>query len=104
MAKNNTLAIITHILGWLTYFVGPLIVLLASEDKTVKKHAKVVLNWQFSLIIYAIVSAVLVLLIIGAFFLIALGVMNIVFSVIGAVRASEGKVWRYPLSINFFKV
>ena len=41
MAKqNNTLPILTHLLGLLTGFLGPLILLLASENKQAKKHAR----------------------------------------------------------------
>jgi len=105
MAKqNNTLSILTHLLGLFTGFLGPLIVLLASENKQAKKHSKIVLNWQFSLLIYFAISGVLVLLFIGFFFFAALGIMNTIFSIIGAVRASEGQVWKYPLSIRFFKI
>lgn len=105
MAKqSNILPILTHILGLFTGFLGPLILLLASEDALTKKHAKVVLNWQFSLIIYSIISAILMIVLIGFIGFVVLGILNTVFSIIGAVRASEGKVWKYPMSIRFFKM
>jgi len=102
--QNNTLSILTHLLGLLTGFLGPLIILLASSEKNVKKHAKAVLNWQFSLLIYFIISAILIIILIGVLGFIALSIMNLIFSIIGAVKASEGQVWKYPLSIRFFKV
>lgn len=52
MAKDNTLNIITHILGYFTNWIGPLIILLVTKEKDVKEHAKKALNWQISLIIY----------------------------------------------------
>ena len=104
MAKrDNTLPILTHILGLFTGFLGPLIILLASKDKNTKSHAKVVLNWQFSLLIYFAVSSILMLILIGFLGFIALGIMNTIFSIIGAVKASEKEIWKYPLSISFFK-
>lgn len=102
--QNNTLPILTHLLGLFTGFLGPLIILLISTEKKAKDHSKIVLNWQFSLIIYFIISAILMIILIGFLGFIALGVMNLIFSIIGTVKASEGKVWKYPLSIKFFKI
>lgn len=34
--------------------------------------------------------------------LIVIGILDFVFTIIGAVKASRGEVWNYPLSIRFF--
>jgi len=73
-------------------------------DPRIDAHGKVVLNWILSSIIYGIVSALLCLILIGIFFLIALFVCSIVFTIIGGVKANGGTLWKYPLSIPFFKV
>jgi hypothetical protein len=101
--SDNILAILTHILGLFTSFLGPLIIFLASEEKYVKKHSKNALNWQLSLIIYFIGAAILTVILIGFVLMAALGVINLVFCIIAAVRASEKKFWEYPLTIKFFK-
>jgi len=105
MAKQQerTLGILSHVLGLFTSFIGPLIIYLASEDKFSKDQAKEALNWQFSLIIYSIISAILMIILIGFLLIIALGIMNLVFSIIAAIKASEGKTYQYPLTIRFFK-
>jgi uncharacterized Tic20 family protein len=46
---------------------------------------------------------ILILAIIGIPLLIALMVLMVVFPIIGAVKANDGKVWKYPLSIPFLK-
>jgi len=102
--KDNSLPILTHILGLITGFLGPLIIFLATKNKETKKHAKIVLNWQFSLLIYMTISLILMLFLIGFLFTFILSIMNIVFSITGAVKASEGKLWKYPMSIKFFKI
>ncbi len=102
--KNNAMAIVTHILGVLTYFAGPLVVYFSSKEDYVKKHAQAALNWQFSYLIYSAVSGVLALFVVGFFGLVALGVMNLIFCIIAAVRASEGELYNYPLTIKFFEV
>ena len=66
-------------------------------------HGKIVVNWIISFIIYAFVSALLILIFIGIPLLIALGIIGIVFPIIGGMKASNGEVWRYPLSITFLK-
>lgn len=101
--QDRTLSILAHILGLFTGFVGPLIILLASKDAETQKNSKIILNWQFSLLIYGVICTILVFILIGILGLIALGVLNTIFSIIGAVRASEGELWNYPLSIKFFK-
>ena len=33
----------------------------------------------------------------------ALGIMSIVFPIIGGIKAGEGEVWQYPLSLKLIK-
>lgn len=35
--------------------------------------------------------------------LIVIGILDFVFTIIGAVKASRGEIWNYPLSFRFFK-
>ena len=65
-------------------------------------HGKVVVNWIISSIIYAVVCIPLIFAIIGIPLLIALGIIGIIFPIIGGVKASNGELWKYPLSITFF--
>lgn len=113
--SDRTTAILTHILAYLFSFLAPLIVLLASEREWVRTHARRALNWQLSLIIYVIVLSVILtvsapLIIIGVGLVIAIlaiigmvaaGVLDIVFVIIAAIRAGEGRVYDYPLTIPF---
>ncbi len=99
--NDKTLCVLAHVLGLLTGFLGPLIILLASPNHEVKRHARTALNWQISLIIYMIVSFVLMLILIGFLFIFALMIMDLVFCIVGAVKASNGLFWKYPLTIPF---
>ena len=101
--SSNVLPVLTHILALFTYFIGPLIILLSSKDEDVKKHAKNALNWQFSMIIYAIISMILMIVLIGFVLIIAISIIDMVFCIIAAVKAGENQLWEYPLSIKFFK-
>ena len=64
-------------------------------------HGKIVTNWIISQLIYGLIFAILSLLIIGIFLLIALGIISIIFPIIGGIKASEGNTWKYPLSFTF---
>jgi uncharacterized Tic20 family protein len=44
------------------------------------------------------------IILIGFLGLVVFSILNLIFSIIGAVKASEGKFWKYPISIPFFKV
>jgi len=64
-------------------------------------HGKIVVNWMLSLLIYAAISALLVLVVIGIPLLIAVGILGVIFPIVGGLKASSGETWRYPLSIKF---
>lgn len=66
-------------------------------------HGKVVANWLLSALIYGACCIPLCFIIIGIPLLGILGVLGIVFPILGAIKASEGTVWPYPLSITFFR-
>ncbi len=66
-------------------------------------HGKIVMDWIISLVLYAVAGALLIFVLIGIPLLIALGVVAVVFPVIGGIKANNGEVWPYPLSIAFLK-
>lgn len=83
-------------------FLGPLVVMLTQGNKSafVRQHAVESLNFQLSLLIYAIVSGVLILVLVGIFLLIAVGLMWLVFPILATIKASAGEPYRYPLTIR----
>ncbi len=66
-------------------------------------QAKECLNFQISMSIYAIISAILCLVVIGFVFLAILYVMDLVFTIIAAVKANDGVAYRYPFTIRFIQ-
>jgi uncharacterized Tic20 family protein len=83
-------------------FLGPLIVMLVkgNESVWVRRHAVESLNFQLSILIYGIVSAVLVLVLIGFLLLIAVGLLWLICTIMAAVKANNGEDFRYPLTIR----
>jgi len=104
-SNDNVLAMLAHLLGLVSYFVGPLIIYLIQKDKKdfVYENAKHALNFQISLILYYFISSMLVLLLIGLVLLWALSIFALVVIIIASVKAYQGEVYKYPLEIEFIK-
>jgi uncharacterized protein len=84
-------------------FVAPLVVLLVFGPRSayVRAHAVESLNFNLSWLLYALVAGILVIIGIGLLILIALGIAYVVLVVIASVRANNGELFRYPLTIRF---
>ena len=65
-------------------------------------HGYVVVNWLLSALIYGIVCFILTFIVIGILGYIALAIVAVVFPIIGGIKANDGELWEYPLSIRFF--
>ncbi len=87
------------------HLLGPLIVWLTKRGDSVEidAHGKEALNFQISMLIYNVVAAVFCLILIGFVFLAILWVLNAILVIIAAIQASEGKFYRYPMTIRFLQ-
>jgi len=99
---------LSQLAGFVIPFAGlvvPIVMWATNKDQSdeIDQHGKTILNWMISAFIYFVVSTILVLVVVGLFLYIALGILAIVFAVIGAIKANDGIHWEYPLSIKFFK-
>jgi uncharacterized protein len=100
---------LSSLLGWigipLANLIAPLVIWQVRKDDMpfAADQAKECLNFQISMTIYALISAVLALVLIGIFMLIALWVIDVIFTVIAAIKANDGVPYRYPLTIRFIK-
>lgn len=90
-------------------FVGPLVVyLVKKDDPFVRQQAAEALNFNLSVLIYAIVGgivlAITILLIVGIVLIpvaIAAAVAWLVLVIVAGIRAGKGEAYRYPLTIRF---
>ncbi|HIW34578.1 MAG TPA: DUF4870 domain-containing protein [Candidatus Paenibacillus intestinavium] len=102
------LAHITTFSGFIIPFgtiLGPLIIWLIKKDQSyfVDQQGKEAVNFNISMMIYFIGSAILMLIFIGFLTSIAVGIVWIVCSIIAATKANNGEFYRYPLTIRFIK-
>jgi uncharacterized Tic20 family protein len=86
-------------------FLGPLAVLLLAGPRSpfVRRHAVEALNFNLTVLIYAAVSGVLTFVLIGFPMLVAVGVLYVVAVLLGAMAASRGEDYRYPITIRFVR-
>ncbi len=89
-------------------FLLPIVLWLVKgkDYPNIDKHGKNIANFMISMIIYMAIAGVLCLtiigLVIGIPMFIVLGIIQIVFIIVAAVKANNGEYWKYPLSITFF--
>ena len=65
------------------------------------EHGREAVNFQISMLIYAIISAFLFYLCIGFVLLPLVGILDIIFLIIAAIKANNGEHYRYPITIRF---
>ena len=105
----NALCHASALLGVFVHFpghlLGPLILWLWKRDESpeIDAHGKEALNFQISMLIYNIVAAFFCLILVGFLFLAVLWVLNAIFVIIASVQASDGKFYRYPMTIRFLQ-
>jgi len=97
----------TLISGWipLAGIIGPLIVWLVKKQESafIERQSREALNFQISVAIYLIISTILMIVLIGWVTFGIVAVLNIVFSIIAAIKVSEGKPYQYPFTIRLIK-
>lgn len=112
MRKDNQLIVITHLSQLVTLVIGfgslllPLIIWLTNKEKVYQldAHGKNILNFQISILIYSLICLPLILLLgLGIVGLVVLGLVSIIFPIINAIKASNGEVPVYPLSMNIIQ-
>jgi uncharacterized Tic20 family protein len=84
--------------------IAPIIIwqIKKTELPGIDAHGKIVMNWLISAMIYGIVAFLSVFVLIGFVILPVLVVLTVVFPIIGGIKANNGELWKYPLSIPFF--
>jgi uncharacterized Tic20 family protein len=100
---EKNLALIMHVLSLVGFsLIGPLIVWLVKKDESpfINAQGRELLNFQISFLIYAIVCIPLCFVLIGIPLLIVVGLASFILTIIGLVKATEGKIYRFPVTIK----
>jgi len=115
--KGNTWAMLCHLAGFASYatgvggIVGTLLVWAIKKDEfpEVDLNGKAALNFNISMHLYALLTGVFVVFtfgvgaLIGVPILLALVVIHVVCTVMGALAANEGRDYGYALTIRMVR-
>ncbi len=90
--------------GWVIPLAGlivPIILWQIKKDELpgIIPHAHIVMNWMITSLVYAAICFVLLIVVIGVFGFMALGIATIIFAIVGGLKANEGEIWPYPGTI-----
>lgn len=108
-SEDKTMALIAHLLGIITWFIGPLVIWLINKDQAGKTfvidQSKEALNFQITITIAFVVSFILTIVSLGLLFFLPtlVGIANLVFCIIGGIKANNGEAYRYPFALRLIK-
>ncbi len=103
--SDKLFAILVHLGGIFFGFIPALIIYLMKKDSPgwMLDNAKEALNWQITLLLGYVVGFLLTFIIIGIFLIWALVIANLVLCIIGAIKAADKGVYRYPFALHLVK-
>jgi uncharacterized Tic20 family protein len=98
-------------MGGLPAFIGPLVVWLVRKDEDAWSagHGRDALNFNLSVLAYAVALLLIAIVTLGVGLLIAipgwifLALGWFALTLVGAIKAATDQPWRYPLTIRFVK-
>jgi uncharacterized Tic20 family protein len=96
---------LTHLSFFVFGIIVPLIIMLTLGNRSayVRHHAVEALNFHITIWIAGFIAGLSILLVVGVVLLPAVLIAAAVFTVIAAVRAYQGALYRYPLSIRLVR-
>jgi uncharacterized Tic20 family protein len=102
---DRNIAMLAHLLGIFTGFVGALVIWLIKKDESgfVNDQAKEALNFQITIAIGLCAAWVLAFILLGVLLVQAIMVADFIFCVLAAVAVSKGRLYRYPFALRLVK-
>jgi len=102
-ADEKLWATLIQIGGILFSRIPALIGYLVLKDRGpfVRAHSATALNFQITIFIAYVVGGILSIVVVGLFIIIAAWVLNIFFSIIAAVKATQGEYYTSPIATRF---
>lgn len=102
---DTTWAVLVHLSFFVLGIIGPIVVMVTKgrESGWVREHAVEALNFHITVAIGTVVSALLILVLVGIVLLPAVLIAACVFTVLAAVAASRGERYRYPLTLRLVR-
>jgi uncharacterized Tic20 family protein len=107
-AEERQWALFVHLSALIGYIIpfgsiiGPLIIwqIKKNEMPFIDDQGKEALNFQITMAIAAVVCIVLMFVLIGFLLIWIVGILDLVFIVIAAIEANNGRAYRYPFNLR----
>lgn len=110
-SEDRTWALAAHLIGMVAGWVvpvigniaGPLIIYAINKDRSrfVAFHALQATYWALAIIVGGLVCGFMIITVIlalvGIPLLFILGIAGLVYGILGAINAYNGKLWEYPI-------
>lgn len=99
---DKNMALLTHLVLIFSCFVGPLIIWLIKKDEGgfVEEQAREALNFGITL---TIAYFILTLSMVGLVLVWIVGLAQLIFPIIAAIKTSDGENYRYPFTLRLIK-
>ncbi|GAA2303728.1 hypothetical protein GCM10010149_61620 [Nonomuraea roseoviolacea subsp. roseoviolacea] len=99
---DTTMAMLSHLLGLLVSWIGPLIIYLMKKDEApyVRDQAAEALNFQITMFIGYVVAGILSIFVIGLLLFPIVWIVSLIFHIQAALATNRGENYRYPLSVR----
>ncbi|SDG95699.1 DUF4870 domain-containing protein [Nonomuraea jiangxiensis] len=99
---DTTMAMLSHLLGLLVSWIGPLIIYLMKKDESpyVRDQAAEALNFQLTMFIGYVIAGFLTLLFIGFLLFPVIWILSLIFHIQAAMATNKGRNYRYPFAIR----
>ena len=110
--QANTFAMLCHLSGLAIFLgipfgnlIGPLVFWLIKKDESdfVEDQAREALNFQITVLIALFAAGLSIFAVIGCVLTPGVVVANIVFCILAAMTANDGRTYRYPLTLRLIK-
>jgi uncharacterized Tic20 family protein len=102
---EKTIALITHLSFFIFPFIAPLVIYIIKKNESafIAAHAKAAFNFHVAGAVAFIICFILIFLLIGIPLMVVLGIYGTALTIVGTIRASEGRIYEYPFTINLIQ-
>jgi uncharacterized Tic20 family protein len=112
---ERSMAMLCHVLGIVTGFIGPLIIWLMKKDQSrlVDDQGKEALNFHITLLVYSLCALPIVIILaivtcgvggfLGVFLILGIGIYGTIMQILAGVDANKGVRYRYPATIRLIQ-
>lgn len=104
-SDDRLMAMLIYVTSLFTTIIGPIIIwILKREESTfIDYHGKEYFNFIISYFVYGVVASISMILLIGFILAPIVAVAALVFTIIAAVKAYNGEMYRIPLIFRIIK-